>query len=126
MKKIKLTYWISTGLFALLMSFSAFMYFSAPEMKANFQHLGFNDAFRVELGIAKFLGALALILPMVGRSVKEWAYAGFGITLISASIAHTHAGDPTNMVVSPLVIFLILGVSYFAYNRMQKLAISAK
>src|SRR4249920_2521112 len=39
-------------------------------------------------GGAKILGVLALLIPSIPARIKEFAYFGFGITLISASIAH--------------------------------------
>ncbi|MCG8317957.1 MAG: DoxX family protein [Cytophagales bacterium] len=46
----------------------------------------------VELAIAKIIGALVLVFPFFGSNMKEWAYAGFGITLISAFVAHVSDG----------------------------------
>ena len=46
----------------------------------------------VELAIAKIIGALVLVFPFFGSNMKEWAYAGFGITLISAFVAHASIG----------------------------------
>ena len=83
MKKDKVIYWLSTGLLALMMVFSAFSYLTKPEMAAAFQHLGFPPYFRVELAVAKLLGALVLLLPVVPAHLKDWAYAGFGFTFIS-------------------------------------------
>jgi hypothetical protein len=40
----------------------------------------------VELAWAKLLGVVLLLAP-VGSRLKEWAYAGFAITLVSALIA---------------------------------------
>ncbi len=80
-------FWLSTGLIALSMTMSAVAYLTQPVMAQAFTHLGFPSYFRVELGIAKLLGVAALLAPVPAR-VKEWAYAGFGITLISASLAH--------------------------------------
>ena len=88
MKKLKITYWITTVLFSVMMLFSATMYFTSPEMAQTFEHLGFPDYFRVELGIAKIIGVLLLLAPFSGR-LKEWIYAGFTINMISGSIAHT-------------------------------------
>ena len=87
-KTIKITYWISTAIVSLMMIFSAYSYFTNPEVKQGFQHLGFPDYFRVELAIAKILGAIILLAPIKGQ-VKEWAYAGFAFTFISAFIAHS-------------------------------------
>jgi VIT1/CCC1 family predicted Fe2+/Mn2+ transporter len=120
MKKDNIIYWISTGLFAAMMSLSASMYFTSPEVKANFDKLGFQDAFRIELGVAKLLGALVLILPFFKGNVKEWAYAGFGITLISAFILHLSAGDPVSNTVAPLVFFGIMALSYIYYHKRKK------
>ncbi|MBT31427.1 MAG: DoxX-like family protein [Thalassobius sp.] len=108
----KITYWISTGLVALMMVFSAFMYLSSEEMVANFQHLGFPQYFRVELAIAKFIGAAVLILPMIPTKFKEWAYAGFAIVFISASTAHIASGDGIAGGIAPIIFLIILIVSY--------------
>ncbi len=118
MKKLKLTYWISTLLFSGMMLFSATMYFTSPEMSQTFQHLGFPDYFRVELGIAKYIGVLLLLAPFYGL-LKEWVYAGFTINMISGSIAHAALGDPISASVTPLVMLGILGVSYYTLHRLD-------
>jgi hypothetical protein len=120
MKATKITYWITTSLLTLSLVMAGTMYFTNPEAAAGFAHLGFPDYFRTELGIAKLLGAVALILPMIPRNVKEWAYAGVGIVLISASIAHGASGDPASNVITPIVQLLILATSYVMYARLQK------
>lgn len=123
MKKNNIVYWTTTGLFSLMMLFSASMYFTSPEVQANFAKIGFQDAFRIELGIAKILGALVLLIPFFKGSVKEWAYAGFGITLISASILHASAGDPVANIITPLIFLGVLAVSHvFWKKKLQKAA----
>jgi len=72
-------------------------------MKGAFTHLGFPSYFRIELTTAKALGVLALLIPGIPRKVKEFAYFGFAITLISASIAHFSVGDSLPFVVDPLL-----------------------
>lgn len=81
-------------------------------MKVNFQHLGFPDYFRIELAIAKLLGAVLLLAP-VGMRIKEWVYAGFAITFVSAIVSHAAAGDPAKAMVMPAVFLLILMLSYY-------------
>ncbi|RDC57212.1 DoxX family protein [Pedobacter chinensis] len=115
-KTIKIIYWISTSLISLMMIFSAYSYFTNPEVKQGFQHLGFSDYFRIELGIAKLLGAIILIAPIKGQ-IKEWAYAGFAITFISAFIAHAASGDPVSNQIGPIVFLLVLALSYFTYRK---------
>src|SRR5258706_876266 len=107
MKKNTIIYWVSTGLLAFMMFFSAYAYFTKPEMAAAFKHLGFADYFRQELAVAKILGALVLLIPQIPGRVKEWAYAGFGITFISAAIAHFSNGDPASVAAMPIIFFIV-------------------
>ncbi|WP_044174426.1 DoxX family protein [Flectobacillus major] len=122
MKKDKIIYWVTTAIIGLMMFFSVFAYFTDPQVAAGFKHLGFADYFRVELGIAKALGAFALLIPQVPLRVKEWAYAGFGITFISASIAHFQSGDASSAVVTPLVLLVILIVSNIYLHKTKATA----
>jgi uncharacterized membrane protein YphA (DoxX/SURF4 family) len=115
-KTIKIIYWISTAIVSLMMIFSAYSYLTNDLIKGAFQHLGFPDYFRVELAIAKLLGALILLIPIKGQ-LKEWAYAGFTITFISAFIAHTASGEPINNRVGPIIFLVVLAVSYFTYSK---------
>ena len=94
-------------------------YFFNPDLKVAFAHLGFPDWFRVELGIAKLLGAFAIAIPAVPARVKEWAYFGFSISFSSAILAHYEAGDPVFNLVAPFVILLLFMVSYISYHKVK-------
>jgi hypothetical protein len=118
MKKIKIAYWILTILVSLNLLMAGAMYFMNPEVAAGFTHLGFPDYFRLELGAAKMLGAVILIIPGLPRNLKEWVYAGAGITFISAAIAHANVGDPASAVITPLVMFVLLAASYYFYTKL--------
>src|SRR5437588_11367458 len=108
-------YWLTTGAVCAVMAFSA-VNFNLKEplgpMKGAFTHLGYPSYFRIELTVAKVLGVFALQLPGVPRKVKEFAYFGFGITLVSASIAHFSVGDPALFVIDPLLFLSALIASY--------------
>ncbi len=117
MKTIKITYWLSTTLLALMMAYSAYAYLTQAEIKEGFHHLGFPDYFRLELAIAKLLGAVVLLAPLSAR-IKEWAYAGFAITFISAFIAHTASSDPIANRLGPIIFSAVLLVSYLAYHKL--------
>lgn len=86
-------FWISTALFALQMAFTAYAQMRLPQVAEAFAHLGFPAYFRVELSCAKLAGVAVLLIPMIPVRLKEWAYAGFAITLVSAIIAHLAVGD---------------------------------
>jgi hypothetical protein len=116
---MKITYWITTAIVALMMTYSAYAYLTQPAMAAGFHHLGFPGYFRIELAIAKIAGVVVLLAPVSAR-LKEWAYAGFSFTFISAFIAHTASGDPVSARVMPLVLFALLVVSYITYYKQHK------
>jgi hypothetical protein len=119
MKKDKIIYWATTGLFSAAMFMNAYLYFTDPKMVEGFKHLGFTDFFRKELAIAKIIGAIVLLVPAFSSKIKEWAYAGFGITFIAASLAHYSANDPTTNIVMPLffLVFLIISNFYFSKTK---------
>ena len=117
MKLTNIIYWISTILLAAQVAFAGIIYFVSAEVANGFAHLGFPSYFREELGIAKLLASLILVLPMVPLRVKEWAYAGLAIVFVSAFIAHTSV-DGAATAVAPLISLVILVVSYvFAHKR---------
>jgi hypothetical protein len=120
MKKNTIIYRVTTGLIAFMMLFSAYSYVAKPEIAAAFKHLGFADYFRVELAVAKILGVFVLIIPQIPARVKEWAYAGFGITFISAAIAHFISGDPASIAIMPIIFFAVLVVSNIYLYKKNK------
>jgi hypothetical protein len=85
-------FWIATVLFCLQIGFTAYAQLRLPQVAEAFAHLGFPDYFRVELAWAKLIGVVLLLVPVPAR-LKEWVYAGFAITLVSALIAHFSVGD---------------------------------
>jgi len=107
----RITYWATTGLLAADAIFVAILYLSGnAQVVTTFVHLGYPQQLRFLLGIAKFLGAIALIMPGVPR-LKEWAYAGFTFAWIAASIAHYIAGDRGETVFA-VVLLVMLFFSY--------------
>ena len=105
----KITYWVSTGLLAVLSIFAGFAYLSgSPQVVQGFAHVGYPQQLRVILGIAKPLCAIALGVPGVPK-LKEWAYAGFTFAWISAFLAHYLAKDgPAAFMPLFLLVFLII------------------
>ena len=116
MKRDKIIYWIATVLVAAGMLLSATMYLTKnPELMGAFTELGIPLYLVLMLGIAKFLGAVALLAP-IWSAVKEWAYAGFAFMFIGAVWIHLATGTPW---IAPFVFFVLLAVSYMFRKRMQ-------
>ena len=108
----KIAYWVTTGLIAFFGFVAAFTYLSgSSEAVQGFAHVGYPQQLRIILGIAKPLGAIALLIPGFPK-LKEWAYAGFTFAWICAFVAHYLAGDGPKAVM-PVVLLVILFVSYF-------------
>jgi len=100
-----------------------FPFSNGPE--GAFVHLGLPKYFKIELTTAKILGVLALLIPNVPFKIKEFAYFGFGITLISDSIAHFARGDASLsvlFVIDPLFFLTLLVVSYLYFQKSRSRA----
>ena len=122
----KVIYWITTVLVAAQALIAGYLYVSgAPVMVQNFTHVGYPQQLRVILGIGKLLAAVALLGPGFAR-IKEWAYAGLAFAWICAHIAHHLAGDPMREAGMPLVLLVLLFVSYFARPESRKLQAPTK
>jgi len=109
-------YWIVTALFCLQMGFTAYAQLRLPQVAQMFTHLGFPDYFRVELSWVKLLGVVVLLTPVSSR-LKEWAYAGFAITLASALIAHFAVGDGPEAWSWAAGTGVLWGISYLLWIR---------
>ena len=117
-KATTIFYWIATALFCLQMGFTAYAQLTLPQVAEMFRHLGFPDYFRVQLSWAKFLGIIVLLAPLPAR-VKEWAYAGFAIVLVSALMAHFSVGDAPEVWIWSAATLVLWALSYFSWRRLQ-------
>jgi len=120
----KVIYWVSTGVLAAFSAFAAVTYLlGSPQAIQGFAHVGYPQHLRIILGIAKFLGAIALVVPGFPR-LKEWSYAGFTFAWISAHVAHHLAKDGPEQFM-PLILLVILFVSYVTRPASRQLQANA-
>jgi hypothetical protein len=117
-KAIVISFWTITALFCLQIGFTAYAQLRLPQVAEAFAQLGFPDYFRVELAWAKLLGVVLLLAPVSAR-LKEWAYAGFAITLGSALIAHFAVGDGPEAWGFAAATGVFWGLSYFFWRRLE-------
>ena len=117
-KATTILFWTFTGLFCLEMCFTAY-YELLPQGAQAFARLGFpSGSFRVELSLAKLVGVAVLLIPVVPARLKEWAYAGFAINLVSAVIAHLSINDRPLAFVPSTLTGLLWAASYFFSHRL--------
>jgi DoxX-like protein len=122
-KVIVIGFWSVTALFCLQIGFTAYAQLRLPQVAEAFTHLGFPDYFRTELALAKLLGVVLLLAP-APTWLKEWAYAGFAITLGSALIAHLSVGDGPEAWGWAAGTGVLWGLSYFFWRRLQAMPAS--
>jgi hypothetical protein len=116
MKTTNIIYWTTTSILAVMIVFAAYSYITQPAVQQGVSHLDFPDYFRKGLSVAKLIGVVLLLAPVAVR-VKEWAYAGFGITFISDLIAHIASADPISERLIPILFLGLLIISYISYQR---------
>src|SRR5438105_237982 len=86
MKKIKILYWVFTGLFAVYMFMTALPDALHTREAVDLIHdkLGYPEYIISFIGIVKLLGSVAIVLPLNIR-LKDWAYAGLMFDLVTAT-----------------------------------------
>jgi hypothetical protein len=118
-KAITILFWTFTALFCLEMTFTAY-YELLPQGAQAFARLGFPGGnFRIELSLAKMAGVAMLLLLIVPARLKEWAYAGFAINLVSAVIAHLSIHDRPLAFVASTGTSVLWVASYLLWRCLQ-------
>ena len=108
----KLGYWIATAIVALAMIAGGSADFLLIEAVTEMMdHLGYPHYFARILGAWKVLGGIAILVPGFTK-LKEWAYAGIFFDLTGAFVSHLAVGDGAGDFMPPLVLALLLIVSY--------------
>jgi hypothetical protein len=120
-KTIKITYWVLTILFALAMLGDSYGGITQQQAgKDVLQHLGYPMYALIIFGVAKLLGAIA-ILQTRFNTIKEWAYAGFAFNFIGAVASRAFAGDGLGLLIPPLVMLVIMFVTYYFWKKYEQL-----
>jgi hypothetical protein len=122
MKKVKITYWICTGLITALLGVGAlFDAISAPEAVAHITRLGYPAYLVPFLGVAKMAALLVILVPGF-RRLKEWAYAGLVIDLVGAFYSHVAVGDGPEMWAGFIPMLAVVGISYAFSHKLHRAA----
>jgi DoxX-like family len=116
-KRLKITYWVFTGLFSALMMMASIPdILRVPEAVAIFKHLGYPSYLLPFIGVAKLLGVVAILVPGF-LGIKEWAYAGLCFDLTGALYSGLAVGDPVSSIIPALTGLVLLTGSYIFYHK---------
>ena len=108
----KVIYWVTTVIVALALLGSLSYLTGSEQVVSGFAKAGYPQHLRIVLGIAKPLAAIVLLLPGFAL-LKEWAYAGATFAWVMASISAYLSGEGAQISSFPLILLVLLGVSYF-------------
>jgi hypothetical protein len=110
-------YWIATGIIIVFEGVMPALTGTSEMARAGMEHLGYPEYFALMLATFKVVGVLALALPMVPKTLREWAYGCFVLELISATWSHAAVdGWGNGQTYFPVVILGILLTSYFTQD----------
>jgi uncharacterized membrane protein YhaH (DUF805 family) len=109
----KIIYWIATLWLALgMLSTGMVQLLKMKEEVALFTHLGYPVYLLTILGIWKFLGVAAVLIPKFPL-LKEWAYAGFFFVMSGALFSHFALGDPVKEIFGPSLLLVLAAISWY-------------
>lgn len=120
MKKTNILYWVFTGLFAAFMLLSAIPDIISDPVAVQGMHveLGYPAYFIPFIGVAKLLGAIAILVPGYPR-IKEWAFAGFAFDLLGATYSIIAIGKSDWMFMALPLLFLV--IAYALYHKRKNM-----
>jgi uncharacterized membrane protein YphA (DoxX/SURF4 family) len=114
MKNQKTIYWIATGIIVVFEGIMPALTGNSEMARAGMAHLGYPEYFAMMLATFKVLGVLAIAIPLVPKTLREWAYGCFVVELLFATGSHaTVDGWANGQTYFPLVILAVLLTSYF-------------
>lgn len=121
MKKQERLYWVSTGIFAIVIAFAGFgLVIRIQPLHEAITKLDFPTYVMTIIGPALLLAAAVVVMPRVPL-LKEWAYAGLAIDLLGATAAHAFAGDPLPSILAPAIVLSAGVVSYLTRPASRRL-----
>jgi len=119
----KIAYWGSTGIVALLLLFSLSYLTGSEQVVSGFAKAGYPQHLRIVLGLAKPAAAIVLLIPGFAL-LKEWAYAGVTFAWIMASISAYSSGEGPQVWCFPLLLLVLLAVSYVTRPADRRCAVA--
>jgi hypothetical protein len=122
-KTTTILYWIFTIIFAGLMIFSSVGGIGPSQQVIDMFHtgLGYPIYFIQFISWAKIIGSIAILIPGLNRSIKEWAYAGLFFDLAGATFSGIAMSPKFDPAILGMLMWIVPGIlSYFFWKRKLK------
>ncbi|MGC4102122.1 DoxX family protein [Ferruginibacter sp.] len=123
-KTLKIIFWVSTLLIFIFEGVMPALTSQTEMAKEGIRHLGYPAYFGIMLAVFKVLGSIAITVPQVPATLKEWAYAGLTFDMVAASTSIWAVEGFSFNVFFPLIVLAVLMVSYFTYRKLNTLQYS--
>jgi hypothetical protein len=114
-------YWISTAIAGVMLLFALSYLTGNEQVVSGFAKAGYPQHLRIVLGIVKPAAAIVLLVPGLPL-LKEWAYAGATFAWVMAFISAYSGNESAQIWVMPIVLLVLLGVSYATRPPSRRLA----
>lgn len=113
-KRKLIIYWLATGLLAFgMLQSGIFAVLRTKDWVDLVTGLGYPVYFLTILGVWKFLGVIAILVPRF-KLLKEWAYAGFFFAMTGALASHLFCGDyAIKAILGPVFQILFIVLSWY-------------
>ena len=123
MKTTKILFWVFNMLFLIVMFGSGLQALlkTPEEIKGIHDGLGYPIYFIPFIGLAKILGAIAILIPGYPL-IKEWAYAGLTFDLIAATYSLYRVPPPQGAWYFMFLFLVLAALAYIYYHK--KLALT--
>lgn len=119
MNKIKITFWITASIMTLWFGIGPIFAYDEPTSVKVIMHLGYPAYFPLMLTCFKVLGVLVIVISKIANRIKEWAYAGFAIDLICASVGFLTIDRFIAVLLLPITAFIVVTINYFCFSKIQ-------
>ena len=117
----KIAYWTSTTIASVMLLMSLTYLTGSEQVVSGFAKEGYPQHLRIVLGVAKPAAAIVLLLPGLSL-LKEWAYAGVTFAWVMAFISAYSSREGAQIWSMPLILLVILLVSYVTRPASRRLA----
>ena len=120
-KTTKIIYWIATLWAALGITATATVQvFGKNAAAAHVAGLHYPAYFIILVGVWKYLGVIALLIPGFPL-LKEWAYAGLFFVMTGALYSHIAVSDPVSEMYPSMLLLVLILLSYYFRPADRKL-----